>query len=99
MTVPASTSEIRHWARAQGMSVGDRGRLSPEILTAYAESQSSAQQPTAQPASTAQTTQTAQTAQTVLTARAAGAGSRSRVVVRPVPGATGITRTISARSR
>lgn len=90
MTAAASTSQIRHWARTQGMTVGDRGRLSPEILTAYAESQGSAQQPTAQPAPTAPI---------VPTASAAEAGSRSRVVVRPVPGATGTTRTISARSR
>jgi hypothetical protein len=90
MTATASTSEIRHWARTQGMTVGDRGRLSPEILTAYAASQSPAQQPTTQPA---------QTAATVTTARAAEARPRGRVVARPVPGATGITRTISARAR
>lgn len=42
MTVAASTSEIRHWARGQGMTVGDRGRLPPEILTVYAASQSEA---------------------------------------------------------
>lgn len=87
MTVAASTAEIRHWARAQGMTVGDRGRLSPEILTAYADSQSSAQQPTVEPGPT------------VPTASAAEAGSRSRVVVALSPGATGITRTISARTR
>lgn len=87
MTAAASTSEIRHWARAQGMTVGARGRLSPDILTAYAASQSPAQQPTAQPAPTAVVTASAE------------ASVRGRVVVRPVPGATGITRTISARAR
>ena len=87
MTAAASTSEIRHWARTQGMTVGGRGRLSPEILTAYTERQGSAQQPTAQPSPT------------VPTGSAAGAGARSRVVVRPVPGATGITRTVSVRPR
>ena len=90
MTAAASTSEIRHWARTQGMTVGGRGRLSPEILTAYTERQGSAQQPTAQPPPTVPT---------VPTGSAAGAGARSRVVVRPVPGATGITRTVSVRSR
>jgi len=90
MTAAATAAEIRHWARTQGMTVGDRGRLSPEILTAYAASQNPAQQPTAQPAPTAPS---------VPTTRAAEASSRSRARVRPVPGATGITRTISARPR
>lgn len=67
------------------MTVGDRGQISPEILTAYAESQDPAQQPIAQPAPTAPTAPSASVAE---------AGSRRRVVVRPVPGATGITRTI-----
>ena len=36
MAVTASTYEIRHWARTQGMTVGDRGRLSPDIPIAIA---------------------------------------------------------------
>lgn len=31
------TSAIRSWARSQGMPVSDRGRLAPEVLTAYQE--------------------------------------------------------------
>jgi hypothetical protein len=34
---PASTREIRAWARAQGMAVADRGRLRPEVVAAYQE--------------------------------------------------------------
>jgi hypothetical protein len=33
MTTP-TTAEIRAWARGQGMDVGDRGRLSPQIRAA-----------------------------------------------------------------
>ena len=32
----ASTAEVRSWARGQGLVVGDRGRLAPDILAAYA---------------------------------------------------------------
>lgn len=39
MTANASTAVIRQWARAQGMAVGDRGRLSPQVLDAYSASQ------------------------------------------------------------
>ena len=81
MTVAASPSEIRQWARTQGMTVGNRGRLSPETVAAYAVDQSQSQQPAA----------------TTTSATKAGAGSR--IVVRPAPGAIGITRTISARAR
>ena len=35
MTSP-TTAQLRAWARAQGMEVGDRGRLSPAVLEAYA---------------------------------------------------------------
>lgn len=31
------TSGIREWARRQGYEVGSRGRLSPQIMAAYAE--------------------------------------------------------------
>ena len=84
MTVAASTSMIRQWARTQGMTVGDRGRLSPEVLAAHAAGQSPSQQPTVHPAAKTSTTK---------------AGSGDTVVVRPVPGAIGITRTISARAK
>ena len=85
MTSAASTADIRHWARSQGIPVGDRGRLSPEIFTAYAASHGSPQE---RPARTAQTGQTTQTTSL------APAGSGATVAVRPFPGATGINRTI-----
>jgi hypothetical protein len=31
----SSTADIRKWARAAGLVVGDRGRLSPDIVAAY----------------------------------------------------------------
>lgn len=34
MTTP-TTAELRSWARAHGMDVGDRGRLSPEVRAAW----------------------------------------------------------------
>ncbi len=30
-----STAEIRTWARSAGLPVSDRGRLRPEVITAY----------------------------------------------------------------
>lgn len=35
MAVSATTAEIRQWARAGGLPVGDRGRLSPDLVAAY----------------------------------------------------------------
>ena len=32
---PPTTAELRAWARAQGMDVGDRGRLSPQVRAAW----------------------------------------------------------------
>lgn len=34
-----STAELRAWARDQGMTVADRGRLRPEVLTAWRQAQ------------------------------------------------------------
>lgn len=31
----SSTADIRKWARVAGLVVGDRGRLSPDIVAAY----------------------------------------------------------------
>ena len=84
MTVAAPTSEIRRWARTQGMTVGDRGRLPPGILAAYAASRGQSQSPTT-PDGHGDKHQLAD--------------SGNKVAVRPVPGATGSTRTISARAR
>lgn len=82
MTVTTSTSVIRQWARAQGLTVGDRGRLSPQVLDADATSHDQIEQSAAPAATTA-----------TQVSRNAGL----RIGVRPVPGATGNMRTISAR--
>ncbi len=31
----SETADIHRWARAAGLAVGDRGRLSPDVITAY----------------------------------------------------------------
>lgn len=36
VTVTANPAKIRTWARAAGFPVGTRGRLSPEVMEAYA---------------------------------------------------------------
>jgi len=35
-TAPTS-SDVRQWARSQGLEVGERGRLSPDLLAAYSK--------------------------------------------------------------
>jgi hypothetical protein len=84
MTTEASTAVIRQWARGQGMTVGDRGRLSPQLVDAYAASQGSVRQAPARAAADAP-------------ARP-GSSLRLRVPVRPKPGATGNARTVAART-
>ena len=83
MTANASTAFIRQWARAQGMTVGDRGRLSPQVLHAYSASHSQHR-----PAS----------APTVRKTNKKRDRAQLRVPVRPLPGATGTARTIAARA-
>ena len=83
MTTATSTSVIRLWARAQGLTVGERGRLSPQVLDAYATSHAKLR-PSTTPEPMKATT------------FAPGAGLR--IGVSPVPGAKGNTRTISARA-
>lgn len=34
-TEPAKAPEIRAWARANGYTVGDRGRISPDVKAAF----------------------------------------------------------------
>ena len=48
----ASTATIRDWARAEGLDVAERGRLKPEILSAYAKATGVAVKPTTGPAKT-----------------------------------------------
>lgn len=87
MTVPISTAVIRQWARDNGLAVGDRGRLSPQLLTAYASS--STAKPEAPEAKIASTPGRASRRQ---------APSAVHMSVRPRPGATGIARKIVARA-
>jgi ATP-dependent DNA helicase PIF1 len=87
MTAPISTAVIRQWARDNGLPVGDRGRLSPQLLTAYASSGPA--KPDAPGAKIVSTSGRA-------TPRR---GPRSvRVPVQPTPGATGIAHKIAARA-
>jgi hypothetical protein len=37
-----STADIRRWAQAAGLAVGDRGRLSPDVVAAYHEAHAKA---------------------------------------------------------
>ena len=86
MTAPTSTAVIRQWARDNGLPVGERGRLSPELMNAYAED--------------AGTQPEAPRAKTPMPARVSRrqAGGMVHIPVQPTPGATGIARKIAARS-
>ena len=77
---------IRQWARDNGLPVGDRGRLSPELLTAYAGSSSAKPSPAAPKLSAP--------------ARAGRrkATLAVHVPIQPTPGATGIAHKIAARA-
>ena len=81
------TAVIRQRARDNGLPVGDRGRLSPQLLSAYANSGSSKPQVTIKDG---------------LASAPAPAPRRQargvRVAVRPTPGATGIAHKVAARS-
>lgn len=46
-TSAASTATIRSWAQAEGLDVAERGRLRPEILSAYAKANGVAAKPKA----------------------------------------------------
>ena len=86
MTAPTSTAVIRQWARDNGLPVGDRGRLSPELLIAYASSGSAEPSPAAP---------------TLSAPAGAGRRKASlavRVPIQPMPGATGIAHKIAARA-
>lgn len=83
MTAPVSTAVIRQWARNNDLTVGERGRLSPQVLTAYASAGPS--RPDAPLPGSALPRQ-AQRGQGVVAVR-----------VRPTPGATGVGRRVVAR--
>jgi hypothetical protein len=86
MTAPSSTAVIRQWAREHGFSVGDRGRLSPEVLAAYATSGS-------------RSTGAGYDKPAPTPVAAAGRTVRPavRIPVQPRPGATGIGHRVTAR--
>lgn len=79
MTVATSTSVIRQWARAQGLTVGDRRRLSPQVFDVYVANHDQIEQSAASTAT-----------------KVSGDVAGLQIGVRPVPGATGTTATISA---
>jgi hypothetical protein len=85
MTTNSSTAVIRQWARDQGMAVGDRGRLSPEVLDAY-RTQSDDAAVVAKPPADA-----------VNTPPRSKSGA-FRIKTRPSRGATGTNRRVNARS-
>lgn len=86
MTAPTSTAVIRQWARDNGLPVGDRGRLSPELLSAYAGS-SPAKPSAAAPKLSAPARSSQRKASRAV-----------RIPIQPTPGATGIAHKIVARA-
>lgn len=99
MTAPASTAVIRQWARDNGLPVGDRGRLSPQLLSAFASSGTSKPK-----AATKSATKTKPKAATKAKAASTPVPAprrqvrAMRVPVHPTPGATGIAYKVAARS-
>lgn len=89
MTTTASSAMIRQWARDNGLPVGDRGRLSPEILTAYAAQQSEGRAPAASEAEPA--------ADNGGSGRLEGS-AHLRIAAKPATGATGVARRVKARA-
>src|SRR5688572_26098339 len=85
MTATASAAVIRQWARDNGLRVGERGRLSPQLLTAYATTGQA--EPPAR-----------QTASLPAPPRLQHVRREVRIPVQPTPGATGLARTVAARS-
>ena len=87
MTAPASTAVIRQWARDNGLTVGDRGRLSPQLLAAFASS------------GTSKPKATAEDKRSSAPVRAPRRQVHAvRIAVHPTPGATGIAHKVAARS-
>ena len=90
MTTTASAAMIRQWARASGLPVGQRGRLSPDILAAYGAQQSEARpKAVVAPAPPADTGRGEPLVGTAL----------HRIAAKPAPGASGVGRRVKARAR
>jgi len=70
-TSAPSTATIRAWAQGEGLNVAERGRLRPEILTAYAKANRLAATTKAAPAKRAAPTKSA-------TAKAPARGSAAK---------------------
>ena len=85
MTAHVSPAVIRQWARNNGLTVGERGRLSPQIRAAYA---------TCIGSSVADVPRAARSA----AGPAQRAPGAVLIRVRPAPGATGIGHQVAARS-
>jgi hypothetical protein len=83
MTASTSPAVIRQWARDQGIVVGDRGRLPPAVVTAY-ENQNEVTP--ARDVSLEEVVDRAPTA----------ASGAFRISARPMIGATGTRRRVSA---
>ena len=88
MTATASTAVIRQWARDNGLVVGDRGRLSPQLLNAYANSGTSKPKTTTEDKLASAPSQSPRRQVRAV-----------RVSVHPTPGATGIAHKVAARSK
>lgn len=87
----ASTAEVRQWALENGIAVGDRGRLAPDLHAAFALTRRASPQ---------DAKAAAVTVEEVLHDGPA-AGSRTagvRVSASPRPGSAGVTRRVKARS-
>lgn len=83
MATTAAPAGIRQRARDNGIAVGDRGRLGPDVVAAYQEASAHA---AAVPA----------TAKRVSTS--SSSGGQSRIKVLPAPSATGIAHRVRACS-
>jgi hypothetical protein len=88
MMTTASTADIRRWARSEGLVVGDRGRLSPDVVAAYQAGL--VERPTVPGAS----------AEVAVPEKPADwpPGGQLRIAVRPIPGAQGAGRRVRARA-
>ena len=90
MSKVASASVVRQWARDNGLKVGDRGRLAPEVYVAFtAAAEGDEQEAVAA---------SAEGIQPALPSRAVAALEVPlRISTQPRPGASGVSRTVSAR--
>ena len=84
-TSASSTATIRAWAQAEGLNVAERGRLRPEILTAYAKANRLAATTKAAPAKRAAPTRSAAA---TAPARRSAAKTAPKAAAKSVPAPT-----------